>query len=162
MNEKVRGKPLKDDIESHTEQHHSEIFTAVHADSELLFLDLNLKWELRVLTTTTELCELASTTSEPTIIAFATVIRQTTYIIDIEVRKDMLFVLNQLNAFVEDVIHFQFLKLNHTLTQSTLENSCTLNGGFDMSFQFFNLLNQINKTLNFVVLNMNSTWFFCH
>jgi len=43
MNEKVRGKLLKDDIESYTEQHHSEIFTAVHADSESLFLDLNLK-----------------------------------------------------------------------------------------------------------------------
>ncbi len=105
----------------------------------------------------TELCELASTTSEPTIIAFATVMGQTTYIIDIEARKDTLFVLNQLNAFVRDVIYFQFLKLNHTLTQSTLEDSCTLNGDFDMSFQFFNLLNQINKTLNFVVLNTNST-----
>jgi len=43
MNEKVCGKPLKDDIESHTEQHYSEIFIAVHANSESLFLDLNLK-----------------------------------------------------------------------------------------------------------------------
>jgi len=96
------------------------------------------------------------------IIAFTTAMRQTTYIIDVEARKDTLFVLNQLNASVRNVIHFQFLKLNHTLTQSTLEDSCTLNSDFDTGFQFFNSLNQINKTLNFVVLNTDSTWFFCH
>jgi len=162
MNEKICDKSLKDDIESCTEQHHSEIFTAVHVNSESLFLNLNLKWGSRVSTITTELCESASTTFESMIIAFATAMRQTTYIIDVEVREDTLFVLNQLNAFVKNVIHFQFLKLNHTLTQLTLENSCTLNDDFDMSFQFFNLLNQINKTLNFVVLNTDSAWFFCY
>lgn len=82
----------------------------------------------------TELCELASTTSEPTIIAFTTATEQTTYIIDVKAREDMLFVLNQLNVSVKNVIHFQFLKLNYTLTQSTLEDSCTLNDDFNMSF----------------------------
>jgi len=82
----------------------------------------------------TELCELASTTSEPMTIAFTTATEQTTYIIDVEARKDTLFVLNQLNTSVRNVINFQFLKLNHTLTQLTLEDSCTLNVDFDTGF----------------------------
>ena len=95
-------------------------------------------------------------------IAFTTATGQTSYMVDVGARGDMLFVPNQLNASVRNVIHFWFLKLNHTLTQLTLEDPCTLNGGFDTDFQFFNSLNQTNKTLNYVVLNTDPVWFFCH
>ena len=162
MDGKVRGEPLEDGIESRTEQHHSEISTAVHADSGSLSLGLDLEWGSRVSTTTTGPCELASTTSEPTTITSATSTGPTSYMVDVGARGDTLFVPNQLNASVGDVIRFRFLKLNHTLTQSTLEDPCTSNGGFDTGFQFFNPLNQTNKTLDFVVPNTDPAWFFCH
>lgn len=75
---------------------------------------------------------------------------------------DTLFNPNHLNASVGDVIRFRFLKLNHTLTQSTLDHPCTPSGGFDSGFQFFNPLNQTNKTLTFIVQTTDPIWFFCH
>lgn len=94
MNEKIHSKSLKYDIESYTEQHYNKIFTAVHADSESLSLNLNLKWELRVLTIITELCALTSTTFKSIIIASATAMRPTSYMINVEAREDTLFVFN--------------------------------------------------------------------
>ena len=94
MNGKIHSKSLKYDIESYTEQHHNKIFTAVYADSESLSLDLNLKWELRVLTIITELCTLTSTTFKSIIIASATAMRSTSYMINVEAREDTLFVFN--------------------------------------------------------------------
>ena len=94
MNEKICSESLKYDIKSHTEQHHNKIFTAVHADSKSLSLDLNLKWELRVLTIITELYTLTSTTFKSIIIASATAMRPTSYMINVEVREDTLFILN--------------------------------------------------------------------
>lgn len=143
-------------------KHHSEISTAVHVDSGSLSLGLDLEWGSRVSTTTTGPCESASTTSEPTTIASATATGQTTYMVDVGARGDTLFVPNQLNASVGDVIHFRFLKLNHTLTQSTLEDPCTSNGGFDTGFHFFNPLNRTDKILDYVVPNTDPAWFFCH
>lgn len=94
MNEKICSESLKYDIKSYTKQHHNKIFNAVHIDSKSLSFDLNLKWELRVLTIITELYILTSTTFKFIIIISATVMRPTSYIINVEARKNTLFVLN--------------------------------------------------------------------
>jgi plastocyanin len=67
-----------------------------------------------------------------------------------------------LNASVGSVIAFDFLGLNHTLTQSELENPCYSNSGFDSGFRQYNAANTSGKFIvEYRVTTGNPTWFFC-
>lgn len=48
--------------------------------------------------------------------------------------ENLIFQLNNLNVSVEDTVKFEFLSLNHTLTESTLKHSCTSKSEFDTEF----------------------------
>jgi hypothetical protein len=50
-----------------------------------------------------------------------------------------------LNASAGSVIAFDFLGLNHTLTQSTIRNLCRSNQGLNTGFQQFNPANVSGK-----------------
>jgi hypothetical protein len=68
---------------------------------------------------------------------------------------------NQLNANVGDHIIFKFGALNHTLTQSTLENPCARVGRFDSGFDQFNPTDRKGLTLALTVNSLEPQWFFC-
>jgi hypothetical protein len=74
---------------------------------------------------------------------------------------DLLFQPNYMDANVGDTVLFQFFKLNHTLTQSTLERPCTPDHRFDSGFRQFNPTNQLGMTLSFSVNTFDPQWFFC-
>jgi plastocyanin len=50
----------------------------------------------------------------------------------------LIFSPSSLNASAGSVIAFDFLGLNHTLTQSTIGNPCRSNQGLNTGFQQFN------------------------
>lgn len=69
---------------------------------------------------------------------------------------------NQVNANLGDIIRFNFLAKNHTVTQSDFNTPCTYNGGFDTGFNQFNPDNQTNSIVkDFVVTTTKPTWFHC-
>jgi hypothetical protein len=51
--------------------------------------------------------------------------------------------------------------LNHTLTQSTLQNPCSASGGFETGFTRFNPDDHLGSIVSFVVEQPNPQWFFC-
>lgn len=68
---------------------------------------------------------------------------------------------NQLKASVGDIIRFDFLGKNHTVTQSSLDTPCTSNGGFDTGFNQFNPTNQTGLFVkDFVVKTNRPLWFY--
>jgi plastocyanin len=72
------------------------------------------------------------------------------------------FTPSTLNASVGSVIAFDFLGLNHTLTQSELENPCHSNSGFDSGFRQYNPANTSGRLIvKYRVTTGNPTWFFC-
>lgn len=74
----------------------------------------------------------------------------------------LVFSPSSLNAPIGTVITFNFLSLNHTLTQSTLQHPCTSNGGFDSSFAQFNPINVSGKFLvQYQVTRKDPQWFSC-
>lgn len=137
----------------------SEAALLFEASSDSVSVDIDISLRLKSSATSHDLCVLApESTSE---IMFFTITEELSHIMNVEVRKNTQFVLNQVNASVEDVIIFRFLKFDLTLTQSTLKHSCNSSDSFNADFQTFKPWNQINKTVTFQVQNSNPAWFFC-
>ncbi|KAJ8062041.1 hypothetical protein OCU04_009821 [Sclerotinia nivalis] len=70
----------------------------------------------------------------------------------------------RLDVALGDKILFEFLALNHTLTQSSLRNPCTWNatGGIDTGFKQFNPSNTSGKfVVEYTVESSTPLWFFC-
>jgi plastocyanin len=70
----------------------------------------------------------------------------------------------RLNVTVGDTVIFEFLALNHTLTQSSLPNPCihNPNGGIDTGFKQYNPSNTSGKFLvEYHVESSSPQWFFC-
>lgn len=66
------------------------------------------------------------------------------------------------NAPVGSTLRFNFLGLNHTLTQSTLRHPCKADGGFDTGFRQFNPLNVSGRfVVDFRVRHREAQYFFC-
>lgn len=69
---------------------------------------------------------------------------------------------DRVEAKIGDVVSFEFLALNHTLSQSDFNTPCTFNGGFDTGFNQFN---PDNKTGLFIrelkVEDTKPQWFYC-
>jgi plastocyanin len=67
-----------------------------------------------------------------------------------------------LNISRGSVIEFNFLGLNHTLTQSEFLNPCHSSGGFDSGFSQFNPANVSGKfVVEYMVTDEDPRWFFC-
>ncbi len=82
--------------------------------------------------------------------------------VDVGASGNFLFRPDHLNASVGDVVRFNFLALNHTLTQSELSDPCLSNGGFNTGFRQFNPLNESGKfVVEFKVNTTRSQWFYC-
>ena len=87
-----------------------------------------------------------------------------THMVNVGAQGKLIFEPQSVDAAVGDVIVFQFLALNHTVTQSSFEDPCVSQDGFDSGFRFFNPTNQtgvINQRLAFLVRESDPMWFFC-
>ena len=86
----------------------------------------------------------------------------TTHTVDIRLEGQLIFTPNNITAGVGDMVFFFFHKLNHTLTQSTMD-PCTSAEIFDSGFGYFNPLDQagiINQVLSFLVRDSEPSWFY--
>ncbi len=90
-----------------------------------------------------------------------TITKGISHMVDVGVGEETLFVPNQVDASVGDVVIFQFFKFGLTLTQSTLEHPCDPSGGFNAGFRTSKPWNQTNETVTFPVQNSDPAWFFC-
>ncbi|PYI07378.1 hypothetical protein BO78DRAFT_443290 [Aspergillus sclerotiicarbonarius CBS 121057] len=72
-----------------------------------------------------------------------------------------MFIPNRLNANIGDRIIFEFHNINHTLTQSTLEQPCVAAGGFDSGFGQFNPEDESGISITLSVNSLDPQWFFC-
>ncbi|KAF1353037.1 hypothetical protein EJ07DRAFT_66219, partial [Lizonia empirigonia] len=85
-----------------------------------------------------------------------------TFVVTVGNQGELAFSPSSLNASIGSVIAFDFLALNHTLTQSNLRDPCSSNGGFDTGFRQFNPLNVSGKSVvEFEVQTNDPQWFFC-
>lgn len=74
----------------------------------------------------------------------------------------LVFAPSSLNVSVGTTVTFDFLGLNHTLTQSDLATPCQYNGNFDSGFRQFNPTNVSGKFLiKYHVTDAQPKWFFC-
>ncbi|KAI1680242.1 hypothetical protein KJE20_10882 [Pyrenophora tritici-repentis] len=74
----------------------------------------------------------------------------------------LVFSPSSLNATIGSVIVFDFLGLNHTLTQSELWDPCRSNQLFGSGFHQFNPTNTSGKfVVEFKVVDQDPKWFFC-
>lgn len=74
----------------------------------------------------------------------------------------LLFSPPAINASVGNIISFNFLGLNHTLTQSGFLNPCRSNGRFDTGFRQFNPGNTSGMFIvDYEVTTLEPQWFFC-
>jgi plastocyanin len=73
----------------------------------------------------------------------------------------LLFAPNRLNANIGDQITFSFRGLNHTLTQSSLENPCSPLPQFDTGFGQFNPGQRNDISITLTVNTLEPQWFFC-
>ncbi|KAI9779396.1 MAG: hypothetical protein M1835_004699 [Candelina submexicana] len=82
---------------------------------------------------------------------------------DVEVGGEgkMLFKPNWVNAAIGDIIDFRFLKLNHTLTESSLEHPCISVDKYDTGFSQFNPTNGTDQVISYYVQDDSPKWFFC-
>ncbi|KAH4354193.1 hypothetical protein HBI81_256760 [Parastagonospora nodorum] len=75
---------------------------------------------------------------------------------------ELVFSPSTLNASVGSTIAFNFLSINHTLTESTLMDPCQSNSGFDSGFQQFNPTNTSGRfVVEYKVSSIKPKWFFC-
>ncbi|ESZ90841.1 serine-threonine rich protein [Sclerotinia borealis F-4128] len=73
-----------------------------------------------------------------------------------------LFSPNQLNASLGDIVRFNFLARNATVTQSNLDTPCIPNGGADTGFNQFNPENQTDVFVReFLVNTTEPIWLYC-
>lgn len=85
-----------------------------------------------------------------------------TITVDVGAAGQLIYAPNSVDAAVGDVIAFNFLALNHTVSQSNFATPCTFNGGFDTSFEQFNPKNESGKFIKtFTVKDTKPTWFYC-
>lgn len=85
-----------------------------------------------------------------------------THYVQVGAQGQLVYGPNQLNAKVGDIVRFDFLKLNHTVTQSSFSKPCTPNGGFDTGFNQFNPQNISGKFIvDFYVNTTSPLWFYC-
>jgi hypothetical protein len=74
----------------------------------------------------------------------------------------LIFSPSSLNASAGSVIAFDFLGLNHTLTQSIIGNPCRSNQGLNTGLQQFNPANVSGKFIvEIKVTDQDPKWFFC-
>jgi hypothetical protein len=78
-----------------------------------------------------------------------------THLVQVGARGELLFLPNNLSANVRDILEFQFLASNYTLTQSTFKQPCMAINSFNTDFIHFNPLNRTNNTLFFLIQNTN-------
>ena len=86
-----------------------------------------------------------------------------THTMDVGLEGQLTFTPNNITAGVRDMVFFFFHKLNHTLTQSTMD-PCTSAEMFDSGFGYFSPLDQsgiINQALSFLVRDSEPSWFYC-
>lgn len=89
-------------------------------------------------------------------------VHKPTYTVNVGDQGKLLFSPSSLNASVGSIIAFNFLALNHTLTQSNLSSPCQYNGGFDSGFRQFNPANVSGKyVIEYEVQREDPQWFFC-
>ncbi|KFY65125.1 hypothetical protein V496_02791 [Pseudogymnoascus sp. VKM F-4515 (FW-2607)] len=68
---------------------------------------------------------------------------------------------SQVDASIGDIVRFNFLGQNHSVTQSYLASPCTYSGGFDTGLNQFNPLNTSGKFLvDFQVTVSKPLWFY--
>ncbi|KAI9808213.1 MAG: hypothetical protein M1825_004670 [Sarcosagium campestre] len=85
-----------------------------------------------------------------------------THKVDVGAFGELLFNPNQVDAAVGDVVEFNFLAKNHSVTQSEFATPCTFNNGFDTGFNQFNPQNTSGLFLKpFTVTQTKPTWFYC-
>lgn len=85
-----------------------------------------------------------------------------TLVVTVGALGELAFSPSSLNASIGSTIIFNFLALNHTLTQSNLTDPCLPNGRFDTGFRQFNPLNiSGNNVVEFEVQTYEPQWFFC-
>jgi plastocyanin len=85
-----------------------------------------------------------------------------TLVVTVGALGELAFSPSSLNASIGSTVIFNFLALNHTLTQSNLIDPCLPNGGFDTGFRQFNPSNiSGNNVVEFEVQTHDPQWFFC-
>jgi len=89
-------------------------------------------------------------------------IPQKTHIVQVGMQDQILFNPAQVQALPGDVVVFRLRRLNHSVTESSLQSPCqkTL-GGFDSGFGNFNPDDDDDKVVAFSVSDNNPRWFFC-
>lgn len=86
----------------------------------------------------------------------------TTHKVVVGAAGQLIYSPNQVEAAVGDVVEFDFLALNHTLTQSDFNTPCTANGGFTTGFNQFNPKNESGAFVRtFTVTDTKPKWFYC-
>jgi plastocyanin len=84
-----------------------------------------------------------------------------THTVQVGALGELIYGPNQLNAAIGDIVRFDFLKLNHSVTQSSFAKPCTYNGGFDTGLNQFNPQNISGKFLvDFQVNTTAPLWFY--
>jgi hypothetical protein len=84
-----------------------------------------------------------------------------THTVQVGALGELIYGPNQLNAALGDIVRFDFLKLNHSVTQSSFAKPCTYNGGFDTGLNQFNPQNISGKFLvDFQVNTTDPLWFY--
>ncbi len=84
-----------------------------------------------------------------------------THHVQVGARGELVYGPNQLEAKLGDIVRFDFLKLNHSVTQSTFDKPCTYNGGFDTGLNQFNPKNISGKFIvDFQVNTTAPLWFY--
>lgn len=68
---------------------------------------------------------------------------------------------NTVDAAIGTVVLFRFLAVNHTLTESSLDNPCKSVGRFSSSFANYNPHNRTDSLLTYTVSDSSSHWFYC-
>jgi len=82
------------------------------------------------------------------------------YTVQVGAHSQLLFNPSQIDAAIGDKIRFQFHELNHTVTQSSLQNPCLSIGGFDTGFTRFNPGGHLGSIVSYVVEKTDPQWFF--
>lgn len=101
-----------------------------------------------------------TTASGPTSVKHASA--QPTATVIVGSAGELRFMPASLNASVGSIVAFDFLGLNHTLTQSTLRDPCYKNGTIDTGFNQFNPANSSGRFLvEIEVTSRDPQWFFC-
>jgi len=105
------------------------------ASSGSVSVDIDISLRLKSSATSHDSC--VSTPESTSEMMSFTITEELSHMMNVEMRENTQFVLNQVNASVEDVVIFRFLKFGLTLTQSTLKHSCDSSGSFNTDFQTF-------------------------